>query len=298
MTPRPAGGSTPASPAVPPGQLSLVPDSPLPEPSGEVRATDAQPAAAGPTVRVRMTVAYDGHGFHGFAVQPGDLPTVAGFLSSALKRRLGHPVNLVVAGRTDAGVHARGQVVSFDAAADRFEPAGLQKSVNRALSPKIVVRAVEAAAPDFDARRSARSRSYRYTILNHPFPDPFLASTAWHVPEPLDVRAMRLACDPLIGEHDFTTFCRVPRRMFVEANMVRSVIDARWVRLDDDIVRFEIRSTAFCHQMVRSLVGFMVAVGAGRRQAGDMAGVLRARDRKAAPHLAPAHGLCLWEVGY
>ncbi|MGI9023380.1 MAG: tRNA pseudouridine(38-40) synthase TruA [Acidimicrobiales bacterium] len=247
---------------------------------------------------MRLTVAYDGRGFHGFATQPGDLPTVAGTLTAALARRLGQPVTLVAAGRTDAGVHAHAQVVSFDAPADRFEPVSLQKSVNRALSPAIVVKALEAAAPDFDARRSARSRSYRYTILNHRFPDPFWAPSAWHVPEPLDLGAMRLACDPLIGEHDFTSFCRVPRRMFVEASMVRRVLDARWVRLDDDVVRFEIRSSSFCHQMVRSIVGFMVAVGAGRRRAGDMAGVLRACDRSAAPHLAPAHGLCLWEVEY
>jgi len=254
-------------------------------------------------VRVRMTVAYNGHGFHGFAAQPGDLPTVAGTLSAALTRRLGHPVTLVAAGRTDAGVHARGQVVSFDAPVDRFEPAGLQRSINRALSPAVVVRAVDAAPEGFDARRWARSRSYRYTILNGPVPDPFLAATAWHVPDPLDIGAMQLACDPLIGEHDFTSFCRMPRRMFVEANMVRRVLDARWVRADDDradddIVRFEIRASAFCHQMVRSIVGFMVAIGTGRRRAGEVAAALRACKRSSSPNLAPAHGLCLWEVGY
>jgi len=245
-----------------------------------------------------MTVAYNGRSFHGFAAQPGGLPTVAGTLSATLQRRLGHPVTLVAAGRTDAGVHARGQVVSFDADADRFEPVSLQRSLNRSLSPTVVVREVEAAPAGFDARRWARSRSYRYTILNHPFPDPFLAATAWHVPEPLDLGAMRLACDPLIGQHDFTSFCRVPRRMFVEANMVRQVLDARWVRAEGDMVRFEIRSTSFCHQMVRAIVGFMVAVGAGRRRAGEVAAALRACDRSAAPHLAPAHGLCLWEVSY
>jgi len=249
-------------------------------------------------VRVRMTVAYNGKGFHGFAAQPGDLPTVAGTLSAVLSRRLGHPVTLVAAGRTDAGVHARGQVVSFDAAADRFEPVGLQKSVNRSLSPAVVVRALEAAPEGFDARRWARSRSYRYTILNGALPDPFLAATAWHVPDPLDIGAMRLACDPLIGEHDFTSFCRLPRRMFVEANMVRRVLDARWVGADDEVVRFEIRASAFCHQMVRSIVGFMVAIGTGRRRAGEVAAALRACRRSSSPNLAPAHGLCLWEVGY
>jgi len=295
VTPSPAGD--PAADL--PGQLSLVATEPSPaRPDTASPADRVAPSDTGPTVRVRMTVAYDGKGFHGFAAQPGDLPTVAGTLSAALKRRLGHPVTLVAAGRTDTGVHARGQVVSFDAAADRFDPVSLQRSLNRSLSPTVVVRSAEAAPDGFDARRWARSRSYRYTILNHPFPDPFLAATAWHVPEPLDIAAMRLACDPLIGEHDFTSFCRVPRRMFVEANMVRRVIDARWVRADEDVVRFEIRSSSFCHQMVRAVVGFMVAIGAGRRRAGDVAAALRACDRSAAPHLAPAHGLCLWEVGY
>lgn len=253
---------------------------------------------AEPTVRVRMTVAYDGRGFHGFAAQPGDLVTVAGTLTVALRRQLRHPVALVAAGRTDAGVHARGQVVSFDAPVERFHPGHLQLALNRALSPAIVVTSVGAAPPGFDARRSARSRRYRYTILNHPLPDPFLAATAWHVPDPLDLAAMRLACDPLIGEHDFTSFCRLPRKAVVEPSMVRRVLDARWVTPGDDLLRFEIQATSFCHQMVRSVVGFMVAVGRGRRRAGDMAAVIRGRDRSAAPHLAPAHGLCLWDVAY
>lgn len=296
---RPPAGEPAGSP---PGQLSLVATEPSAAPPAATGFPDTRPTVApvemGPTVRVRMTVAYDGSGFHGFATQPGDLPTVAGTLTAALNRRLGHPVTLVAAGRTDTGVHARGQVVSFDAAEDRFDPVSLLRSLNRSLSPKVVVRSVEAAPAGFDARHWALSRSYRYTILNHPFPDPFLAPTAWHVPEPLDVAAMRLACDPLIGQHDFTSFCRVPRRMFVEANMVRVVLDARWVRAADDVIRFEIRSNSFCHQMVRSVVGFMVAVGAGRRRAGEVAAALRAQDRSAAPHLAPAHGLCLWEVAY
>ncbi|MGI9033662.1 MAG: tRNA pseudouridine(38-40) synthase TruA [Acidimicrobiales bacterium] len=258
------------------------------------------------TVRVRMTVAYDGRGFHGFAAQPSGLTTVAGVLNAVLSRHLRCPVTLVAAGRTDAGVHARAQVVSFDAPACRLDPDHLQIALNRCLAPAVVVRAVEVAPPGFDSRRSARSRHYRYTVWNNPVPDPFLAATAWHVPEPLDVAAMRLACDPLIGEHDFTSFCRTPRRAFSDTafgprrppNMVRRVLDARWVVAGDDLLRFEISSSSFCHQMVRSIVGFMVAVGRGRRRAGEMAGVIGARDRAAAPHLAPAHGLCLWKVEY
>lgn len=259
---------------------------------------DGGAAPPEPTVRVRMTVAYDGRGFHGFASQPGDVVTVAGTLAAAIGRRLGAPVRLTAAGRTDAGVHARGQVVSFDAPSDRLDPDLLRVTLNRVLAPSIVVREVQAAPDDFDARRSARSRSYRYTVLNSPVPDPFLAATAWHVPEPLDLAAMRLACDPLIGEHDFTSFCRLPRSSFAPPSMVRRVLDARWSAPGDDVLRFEISSSSFCHQMVRSVVGFMVAVGTGRRRASDMARALRACDRAAAPHLAPAHGLCLWDVRY
>ena len=277
----------------PPVQLSIIDGSQTPQATAPAKP----PAEVGPSVRVRMTVAYDGQGFRGFAAQPGGLRTVAGTLALAIGRQLRQPVTLVTAGRTDAGVHAWGQVVSFDAPVDRFDPLRLQQSLNRALSPTIVVRAVEAAPPGFDARRSARSRRYRYTILSRPLPDPFLAATAWHVPGELDLAAMRLTCDPLLGEHDFTSFCRQPRKA-VQPSMVRNVVDARWLGPVDDILRFEIEASSFCHQMVRSLVGFMVAVGTGRRRAGELAGVIRARDRSLAPNLAPAHGLCLWEVTY
>jgi tRNA pseudouridine38-40 synthase len=262
-----------------------------------VRVPPSGGSAAG-TARVRMTLAYDGRGFHGFAAQAGDVRTVAGVLGAALERKLGHPVSLVAAGRTDAGVHAWGQVVSFDAPAEGFDAHGLLLSLNRALAPEVVVRTVEVAAAGFDARRSARSRCYRYTVLNRPLPDPFLAATTWHVPEPLDLGAMRLVCDPLIGEHDFSSFCRRPRSITGEVSLVRRVLEARWDEVGDDLLRFQIHASSFCQQMVRSIVGLMVAVGRGRRRAGEMAGVLRAGDRSLAPHLAPAHGLCLWEVRY
>src|SRR5207249_1342050 len=119
-------------------------------------------------------------------------------------------IELRVAGRTDAGVHAQGQVVSFHAP-DDADLARLQRSVNGLCRPAIAVRAAEEAPHDFDARFSALWRRYRYSVLNRPVPDPFLARTAWHVTEPLDLAAMRLACDPVLGEHDFSAFCRLPR---------------------------------------------------------------------------------------
>jgi tRNA pseudouridine38-40 synthase len=246
-------------------------------------------------VRVRLLVAYDGSPFHGFAENQG-VATVAGTLRGAVERVLGCPVTLTGAGRTDTGVHAWGQVVSFDAA-DDVDLERLQKSVNSMCGPAIAVREATRVSETFDARFSARWRRYRYTILTGAAPSPFLASTAWHVTDPLDVAAMRLACDPLIGEHDFASFCRAPPGG--TATLVRRVLAASWQRDGGDILTFDIRATSFCHQMVRSIVGLHVDVGRGRRHAGDVLAILRARDRAAmTANIAPPHGLCLWAVGY
>ena len=136
---------------------------------------------------------------------------------------------------------------------------------------------------------------YRYTILNRPVPDPFLARQAWWVPEPLDLRLLRLGADPFLGEHDFASFCR---RGPAGSTTMRRVFDSRWRDLGDDVLRYEIRATAFCWQMVRSIVGTLVDVGVGRITPGDVLSILRARDRDAAGGVAPPHGLCLWDVGY
>jgi tRNA pseudouridine38-40 synthase len=263
---------------------------------------DAPATPSGATVRVRFTVAYDGTGYRGFA-ENRDVVTVGGALTTALERVLGVRVALTCAGRTDAGVHAWGQVVSFDAPADGLDVGDLGRSVTKLCGPSIVVRDAALAAPDFDARFSARSRVYRYTVLNRAVPDPFLARTAWHIERPLDLRLLRLGCDPLVGEHDFSSFCRVPKRRAGEppASMVRRVLRAAWdpvPELGEGGLRFEIEARAFCHQMVRSLVGTLVDVGAGRLTPGDVTGILRAEDRHAAGQPAPAHGLCLHEVTY
>lgn len=259
---------------------------------------DSPAAPEGPLVRVRMTVAYDGSGFHGFAPNPG-VETVGGTLAAAIERVLRAPVQLTCAGRTDTGVHAWGQVVSFDAPADRFDPLVLQRSVNRLCGPRIVAREVARAPDDFDARRSAVSRTYRYTVLNRPVPDPFLAHVSWHVDEPLDLDLLRLGSDPFVGEHDFSAFCRRPRhRDGSPASLVRRVLRAGWDDLGDGVLRFEIQANAFCHQMIRSIVGTLVDVGAGRRRPGEVLGIRAARDRSRASQLAPPQGLCLWAVEY
>jgi tRNA pseudouridine38-40 synthase len=277
-------------------------------------AADSSPPAApaGPLVRVRMEVAYDGGRFRGFAAQPGGVRTVAGLLSGALERvlRLPAPPALTCAGRTDAGVHAWGQVVHVDLSV----PSGvapdlrdLRRRLIKLLAPEVVVRSVSVAPHGWDARRSAVARHYRYTVCNRDIPDPFLHGYVWLVDQPLDLRAMRLACDPLIGEHDFTSFCRkLPPSALVPpggmqpsgAGLVRRVLVADWHDLGDGLLRFDISAPAFCQQMVRSVVGTMVDVGLGKRRAGEMSAIVRARDRGAAGQVAPPAGLCLWEVTY
>jgi tRNA pseudouridine38-40 synthase len=247
----------------------------------------------GGPARCRLVVAYDGTGFRGFAVQP-DVRTVAGVLVRALERVLRHPVELTCAGRTDAGVHAWGQVVTFEAGT-ALDPWRLQASLNGMLGPEIVVRSADIVGPEFDARHSATWRSYRYTIVNRPVPDPFLARFAWWVPEPLDRSRLRLGADPFVGEHDFASFCRKGPE---GSTTTRRVLESSWVDLGDDVLRYDIRAQAFCWQMVRSIVGTLVDVGRGRRRPGDILTILRSRDRGVAGQVAPPHGLCLWEVGY
>ena len=257
---------------------------------------EVHPLGVGMT-RVRMLVAYDGAPFNGFVVQP-HAPSVAGEICEALAKVLGHEVDLVCAGRTDSGVHAQGQVIHFDTPVTITDILlqKLQRAPNKLLAPSIVVRQVEIAPEGFHARYSALTRTYRYTILNREVPDPFMARTSWHVEQPLDLRVMRLACDAIIGEHDFTSFCR--QTQDPQASSVRKVLSAQWSDLGNQVLQFEVRSTSFAHQMVRALVGTMVEMGIGRKKAGDMTYILRANDRGLANKLAPPHGLCLWHVGY
>lgn len=257
------------------------------------------PRPAEPTARVRMLVAYDGTGFHGYAENPG-VRTVAGTLREALERVLGHAIELTGAGRTDRGVHAFGQVVSFATRADTLDPVALGRSLNKLVRPAIAVRSVDWVPDDFNARYSATARVYRYRVLNTPLHDPFRARFAWHVPQPLELAALRTATDPLVGEHDFAAFCRRPGPGLDGSprSLRRTVLSAAWRDLGDGVLEFEIAANAFCHQMVRSLTGTLVEVGLGRRRAGDMLAILRSLDRSRAGRVAPPEGLTLWEVRY
>jgi tRNA pseudouridine38-40 synthase len=250
--------------------------------------------------RARMTVAYKGDAFHGFAANPG-VDSVESHITGALRQVLQVDIAIVAAGRTDAGVHGWGQVLSMDLP-DSVDLAVLRKQLNALCGPFVVVREAEWVEPDFHARFSAMWRSYRYTVLNSPTPNPFMVDTAWHIHTPLKLRAMQLACDAVIGEHDFSAFCRKPKpsegEHGAEFSMRRYVMNADWRDLGEGVLRFDIRANAFCHQMVRSLVGTFIEIGLGKRPPSDMRGLILSGDRNQAAQVAPPQGLCLWEVGY
>jgi tRNA pseudouridine38-40 synthase len=242
-----------------------------------------------PTYRIDLE--YDGAGFHGYARQP-DVRTVQGDLEAALFRLTG-PVETAVAGRTDAGVHARGQVVSFVTTGPLDEAPAL-RSLNSQLNPEMAVMALRRVAPTFNARFSALNRTYRYLVWNRRFADPFLRHTAWHVPDPLALGPMNEVAGHVRGEHDFASFCRKADGR----GTVRTVRSCRWFQEAEGLFRFEITASSFCHQMVRSIVALSVAVGRRKIDADEVPAVFAARDRNAARGAAPAHGLTLWEVAY
>lgn len=257
--------------------------------------------------RVALGVAYDGAGFHGFATQPS-VRTVGGELKRALGHIAGRDVELVCAGRTDTGVHALAQVVHVDLEAEllarRYGACGtlfedlpaLARAIDRQLGREAACWRARAVPPDFDARHSATARRYRYDLDLDPIPDPRNARCAWRLERPLDLAAMRLASDPLLGEHDFAAFCRRPPDR-PDGPLLRKVTDAHW-RVEGWRWSFHIEAKAFCHQMVRSIVGALVAVGEGRLRPSDVVALLRSGSRRGAPTLAPPEGLCLITVRY
>jgi tRNA pseudouridine38-40 synthase len=258
--------------------------------------------------RWRLLVAYDGAAFRGFAIQPA-LPTVAGALQEALGRtaRMPAPPVVTCAGRTDAGVHARGQVVHVDLPPIPFDGVGLARALNRQLAPAVVILEAEAVDGTFDARHSATGRTYRYLVWNAPAPDPLLAPLSWHVRDPLDLRAMTTATDVVLGTHDFRAFCRRKPGSDPSEPITRRVTRATWSvdrgpeAIDAGagrLLRFEIEASSFCHQMVRSLVGSLVEVGRGAGNAATLLERLRSATRHRAADQAPARGLCLIAVEY
>ena len=239
---------------------------------------------------VRLDLAYDGSGFHGFARQ-GDQRTVQGEIEKAVERVLGVRHETTGAGRTDAGVHARHQIVTFET--DELPDIDrLRRALDGLLGPEISVWGAAHAPDGFDARFSPTWRAYRYFIDPREATDPITRSWVWHLGRRLDVEAMKRAASGIIGVHDFASFCRQRPGATTE----REVLAAGWESEGPRVV-FRVRARAFCHQMVRSLVGFGVDVGLGRVLPDSVAGVIAARDRQAVGTVAPPHGLTLWEVG-
>jgi len=255
-------------------------------------------------VRLRIDLAYDGAGFHGWARQEG-LRTVQGELEGALDTVLRASGSAVtVAGRTDTGVHARGQVAHVDVDPDRLaEAAGrrddgaeeaLLRRLNGVLAADVRVRRVSTAAEGFDARFSAVWRRYCYRIADVPDAvDPLVRGHVLSWPRPLDLDRMNAAAEMLVGEHDFASFCKKREG----ATTIRSLLDLSWARVDG-IAEATVRADAFCHHMVRSLVGCMIAVGEGRRDPAWAGEVLTRRVRDSTVTVVQAHGLTLEEVAY
>jgi tRNA pseudouridine38-40 synthase len=239
----------------------------------------------------RLDIAYDGAGFRGYARQTG-LRTVQGELEAALRTLLKSDVATSVAGRTDAGVHARHQVVSFhhDDVSDLDQ---LARSLQGLIGREIAIRGLTTASDDFSARFSATWRRYRYQIDTRPAHDPLTRGFVWHVGRPLDLAAMRSAAAVFVGEHDFSSFCRA-----VEGKSTIRVVSELSVEEGDGLIDVWALANAFCHQMVRSLVGYLIDVGRGFSDGAHAGEVLAAGDRSAVATVAPAHGLTLWDVGY
>lgn len=242
-------------------------------------------------MRYKLTLAYDGTDFRGFAEQP-DQRTIGGSVREVLEKVLHTPIQYSVAGRTDAGVHAWGQVMSFDAPSDS-EPATIQRALNGHLAPEIVAREISVVDDGFDARFSAVSRTYRYSVTNESVPDPRRARYSWWVKDDLDVDVLNAAALHLVGEHDFASFCR---RGPEGTTTIRRVINAEWRRGEE--LQFEITANAFCWQMVRSITGTLVDVGLGKFRPNAIPQMLDARSREKAGQIAPPHGLMLWGVDY
>lgn len=266
-----------------------------------MRSAHTPPTVADTSVAshaLAIEIAYDGEPFSGFARQPGR-DTVQGRLESALATVLRRDVVTTGAGRTDAGVHALGQVVSFDANGEEPPPPVLKRSLQALTGHHIVIRDVRMARAGFSARFDALAREYRYRIVDGKVPPLFLARFAWHVPAELDITRMREAASVLIGEHDFRSFTLTQSAQ--GKNTVRR-IDALEIvseeHLGETCVCVRVVGNAFLHSMVRVVVGSLVEVGAGRRRVSWLGEVLGARDRATAGPTAPAHGLTFHAVSY
>jgi tRNA pseudouridine38-40 synthase len=248
-------------------------------------------------MQVRLKLEYDGTNYSGWQMQAGQ-DSIQAELEEALARIFGAPVRVRGAGRTDAGVHARGQVAAAQLPRP-FDPAELARALNAILPPDIVVLEASKAAASFDPRRDARLRIYEYRVLNQPLRSAFERNSAWLVREPLDIGAMNAAAAAFVGEHDFAAFRSLGS---AEKTTVRRVALSHWRHENERHLIYRVEASAFLRHMVRTMVAAMVEVGrgksAGKPPTDTIAALLASRDRALAPAPAPAAGLCLVEVRY
>ncbi len=246
---------------------------------------------------LKLILSYDGSDFVGWQVQP-DAVTVQGTLASAIGRITGEKVLPQASGRTDAGVHALAQVVTF-ATESTIPTANFGKALNGILPASVRALDVEEAAPDFHARKSARAKTYRYRIYRRDICPPFLARYVWHYPYPLDEGAMIDAAERVRGEHDFTSFAAVDpeREKDPPLSNVRTIFSSAWDREGDEFI-YTVKGSGFLHHMVRNLVGTLILVGKATLRAEDITRILEAHNRSAAGATVPASGLYLVNVEY
>ncbi len=241
----------------------------------------------------KVIIEYDGSAYHGWQIQKG-VPTIQGELEKALATMTGEAVRLTGAGRTDAGVHALGQVANFHSRTG-LSPDALQKGLNSLLPKDIVIRACRPVDPGFHARFDARRKKYRYSIVNRPVAPAIGRQYAWHVRRPLDHACMRAVLDRLTGRHDFSAFegAGSPR-----AHSIRTIFSAEVRAAAGNRLEVAIAADGFLRYMVRNIVGTAVAAGMGKLGPEEVVSILRSGDRGRAAATAPAHGLCLVAVGY
>lgn len=244
--------------------------------------------------RIKATVCYEGTRYRGFQLQPGGI-TVQSAMEESLGRLFREPVRVRAASRTDAGVHAREQVVDFSVPEMR-SPDVIVRGGNALLPPDIRILAAEEAPPSFDARRHAKSKEYRYFLYSAPVGSPFFARHAWHVKVPLDLGAMRAGLACIAGRHDFSSFrgqgctAQTTVREIFRAGIGEEAVPG--------LYSIGIAGDGFLRHMVRNIVGTILDVGRGRTSPDRVPGILERRDRRQAGVTAPAHGLFLWEVSY
>jgi tRNA pseudouridine38-40 synthase len=250
---------------------------------------------------LKLLLAYDGTEFSGWQIQP-EAATVQGTLASAIGRVTGERVLPQGSGRTDAGVHALGQVATI-AIQSPIPPQNLVSALNDVLPASIRVLEAAEALADFHARKSARAKTYRYTIFRGPICPPFRARYVWHYPYLLDEVLMQQVAGVIVGEHDFTSFAAIDPERGREEEVsdmrqnVRQIFCSSWQRQADELI-YTVRGSGFLHHMVRNLVGTFVLAGKGTLAPSDLLRILQARSRAAAGATAPASGLCLVSVDY